>query len=863
MSSIKNLLLSTLSAALLFALALPASAAYLRVHADASDMAVLDSGAPDKNITTDAIGKLLVNYCDGEVTSKGRTVVLLRIPEAVLSADAASLARADLVFAVPRARNWDPSIFTPVLAPLDESYVAAEATWNQPCDGGTWTVEGAKVLDTSVDGTYRTNSATLSFNLLPLLADPAAAAALATNGAAIRLAWTELPEADSFAMLQLSSTAEASAAVPDVYFVLDNSQTAPAADMLVLDQGTPDKHIADAIGKLLVNYEDGAVSSKGVTAFVLTIPPAIVKADPATLSEAVIAFSVAGARNWDGNIFTPVLSPLSETFSFAQATWTQRAESTPWTTAGGTALSTSVSGIYDADSASLTFDLLPLLADATAAAALAANGARISLGWTELPEANAFAMLRVNTTQADAALAPVVAWTRSPDVQDSDIATVYYIDASEPNANKITDSVRFIVNADPDKGDTRVLVALPDLDLPTIISLGNLHFEASLNWRGNPEIPAYANVLTTPFGTTEATAATWNYSDHSDTSTAWNGGTFNTAYGFPATFGASSVDIDLSTLFASEVRDAAFANGLVLQWDTSQRDLITNSHVKHTLYRTGPAPALEYVQRPVTHSYIDSGKPNNNFGWSGANKGKCLVVFNPGEGEARSLLKFAPSFFDFDPAQQAAFFLTIPYGREWPAEEDADEDNSLVINPLTRPFRMDQATWNKADNDTEWTTAGGDYDPETSVTATIERYVVGSFGEPAGIASFDLTELFHNTNAVAALRDNGAVLRLGNAAHPVETSTIGFNLSGYAPETEIEEAAALEFRAAAGAFGEGTGSITLDLTGLDPLKDYELWSCSDLVAGDWAYVCDVPDDGLVTQAVPAGSAFYRVQVRAE
>lgn len=846
----------------LAALGLSASAALVRIHAAPSDMTAIDSGAPDKNLSADAISKLLVNYADGAVTAKGRTVVLLRAPEALLAAAPASLARADLVFSVARARNWDPDIFTPVLAPLADSYVAAEATWNQPADDASWTADGGAVLASSVPGVYRENSATLSFDLRPLLADPDAAAAIAAHGLAIRLDWTELPENDSFAMLQLSTTAPDAAAVPDAYFVLSDAQTAPAADMLVLDQGTPDKHIADAVGKLLVNYEDGAVSSKGETAFVLTLPPALFEADPATLSDASLDLAVAGALNWDAGIFTPVLAPLGETFSFAEATWNDRATATPWTTAGGTVLSSSVPGTYDTDAATLSFDLLPLLADPAAATALAANGVAIRLAWTELPEGSSFAMLRVNTTQTDTpALAPAVAWDPAPAILPregtSDIATVYYVDASEPNANEFTDSVRFIVNADASKGDTRVLVALPDLDLPTVLSIGNLHFGASLNWRGNPEIPAYANALTRPFGTTEATAATWNHADHSDTSTAWAGGDFDSSVAFPATFGASSVDIDLSALFDSGVRDAAFANGLVLQWDVSHRDAITNSHVKQTLYRTGPAPALAWTQRPVTHSYIDSGKPSSNFGWAGATQGKCLVVFNPGDGEARTLLKFAPSFFGFDPAQQAAFFLSVPYYREWPAEEDADEDNSLVLNPLATPFRMDQATWNDASSGTPWTTPGGDLDESVSVTASIDR--------DAKVATFDLSALFRDPDALAALRDNGAVLRLGNAAHPVGTSTIGFNLMNGAPKAEIDggDLSAPEFRSAALASGGEQSTLVFDLTGLDPLADYELWGCSDLVAGDWQRICDVPDDGLLTQPLPAGTAFYRVQLRQE
>lgn len=667
MSPVRFLAKTICALSAMAALVLPASAAYVRVHADAADMTYIDGGAPDKNFAADAVSKLLVNFADGEVSAKGRTVVLLRLPEAVLSADAATLARADLVFAVPRARNWDPGIFTPVLAPLAEPYVAAEATWNQPADGASWAAEGADVLATGVTGTYRTNSATLAFDLLPLLADPGAAAALSANGAAIRLAWTELPEADSFAMLQLSSTAEASAAVPDVYFVLSDAQTAPAAD----------------------------------------------------------------------------------------------------------------------------------------------------------------------------------------------IAVLYGIDASKPTANLFTDDVRFVINPDENKGDSRVLVALPrDLDPPTLSSLGALRFDAAVKWNGNPEIPAYASVLNVPFGTTEATAATWTLADHSDESSVWNGGDFASSPTFPVTFGDSFVEVDLSPLLENDgLRGNAFANGLVIQWDTSARASMGERHAMVTHFRDSSAPTLAYVQRPVTHSYIDSGKPTANFGWSGADKGKCIVVFNPGEGEARSLLKFAPSFFDFDPAQQAAFILAVPYWKEWPAEEDADEDNSLVLNPLTTPFRMDQATWNNADNDTPWTTAGGDYDASVAVNAAIDR--------DAKVASFDLTALFRDPVALANLRDNGAIIRLGNAAHPVGSGSIGFNFFDNAPGTAVVEADVPVFRAVAStpAAEDTPGTRTLDLTGLDPLQDYELVTCSDLVSGEWAYVCDVPDSGVVVLDAASGPVFYCVRIR--
>ena len=867
MTAIHKLLLSTFAAVALVAVALPAQAAYIRVHAAPDSMTAIDGGASsqDKNLSTATTSKVLVNYDEnGEVDAvKGKTAVLLQLPDALLRADPGSLARATLTFDVFKANNWQPDIFTPRLFPLATNYAFSEVTWNSSAANTPWATPGGDTLEAYVDGSYDNATKTLSFDLLPLLTDADARAALDANGALIRLAYDELPESAGFSMLNLNNTQATNAALlPDAYFVLGTPDATPSDVLLAMtaiDGGasSQDKNLSTATtSKVLVNYdENGDVDAvKGKTAVLLRLPEALLSADAANLSRATLVFDVFKANNWQPDIFTPRLFPLATPYAFSEVTWNSSAAGTPWTTAGGDTLDTYVDGAYDNNSKTLSFDILPLLTDATASAALADNGALIRLAYDALPEVAGFSMLNLHNTQADADLLPTASWRlASAEVGESDesddVATVYYIDASEPTANEFTDSVRFIINANETKGDTRVLMTLPDLDLPTVASLGTLHFKASLNWRNNPsDIPACANVLTTPFGTTEATAATWNLADHSDATTAWEGGAFSDALSFPAVFGESSVDFDLSALLTSDLRDTAFDNGLILRWTGEARDSITNSHVKHTLYRENPAPALAWEQRPVSYSYIDKGKPAVNFGWSGATRGKCIVLLNKGEGEARTLVKFAPSFFEFDPAQQSALLLSFPYGREFVDDEVV---STIALYPLTTPFRMDQATWNNAADGTPWTTAGGDYDSNVSVAGSIDR--------DAQVITFDMTPLFYDTAALANLRDNGALLRI-TSERPESASSSGFNfMNTDGPVAEAILTDGVEFRSAT-ATPDASG-IAFDVTGLNPTADYAVYSCTNLVEGVWTWVRDVPDNGQATVAMPEGTAFFRIQLR--
>ena len=106
-----------LAAAALAVAALPVQAAYLRVHAVPSDMTYIDQGKPDANFSGKNFCKILVNYVDGELSGGGVTAGLLHLPDALLSADPANLARATLVFNVIKSTNF-PAGFTPRLYPL-------------------------------------------------------------------------------------------------------------------------------------------------------------------------------------------------------------------------------------------------------------------------------------------------------------------------------------------------------------------------------------------------------------------------------------------------------------------------------------------------------------------------------------------------------------------------------------------------------------------------------------------------------------------------------------------------------------------------------------------------------------------------
>jgi hypothetical protein len=240
------------------------------------------------------------------------------------------------------------------------------------------------------------------------LSDTDASAALAANGALIRLACNALPDDAGFSMLRLHTTkAEDADNIPGAACVLAYGSLrvqGAAEDMTVIDGGAgyqTNNLSGDSIGKLLVNYAEGEVTAKGATAVLVSLPESLRTANPDDFARATLTVRVAGSRNWNSDVFTPRLFPLAAPYALSETTWLNADAATPWTTPGGDVLDASVPGVYFADSATLTFDLLPLLSDADAAAALAANGALIRLAFDALPDDAGFSMLRLYTTKAE------------------------------------------------------------------------------------------------------------------------------------------------------------------------------------------------------------------------------------------------------------------------------------------------------------------------------------------------------------------------------------------------------------------------------------------------------------------------------
>ena len=84
-------------------------------------------------------------------------------------------------------------------------------------------------------------------------------------------------------------------------------------ELTALDSGTPDKNLSGQnTSKVLVNYEEGEISAKGVTAAVLQLPEALLAADASNLSRATLVFNVFKANNWLPEVFSQPCLPVTD-----------------------------------------------------------------------------------------------------------------------------------------------------------------------------------------------------------------------------------------------------------------------------------------------------------------------------------------------------------------------------------------------------------------------------------------------------------------------------------------------------------------------------------------------------------------------
>ncbi len=194
----------------------------------------------------------------------------------------------------------------------------------------------------------------------------------------------------------------------------------------------------------------------------------------------------------------------------------------------------------------------------------------------------------------------------------------------------------------------------------------------------------------------------------------------------------------------------------------------TSAALAGDLISTGGAPTTVYAfwgenlvsKRPIdTDTYIDYGKPTNNYGTSGS--AKVVASTTP----ARTLFTLPPSLWTNDVSQIVSATVSFYTWNDTTATQD------MRLYPLTRAFTegtsaspANGATWNTYDGSNAWTTAGGDYDAGASVLGVKGMAGVYSNDANGKFFTWDITPLLTNAAARAELQNYGALLDAGVAS---------------------------------------------------------------------------------------------------
>ena len=144
-----------------------------------------------------------------------------------------------------------------------------------------------------------------------------------------------------------------------------------------------------------------------------------------------------------------------------------------------------------------------------------------------------------------------------------------------------------------------------------------------------------------------------------------------------------------------------------------------------------------------TDAQIDSRDPTTNFG----NSSTAKVVVNGDDGSlVRTLLAIPSDVWSIPPEQIDSATLHF---YTW---QDSTGDRTVNLHPLTTGFVESGATWETYDGVQAWTSAGGDYDPGTFVTAL----------EGTNWFTWDLSPLWDNSG----FRTFGALLKMDDESDP-------------------------------------------------------------------------------------------------
>ncbi|HPT17380.1 MAG TPA: DNRLRE domain-containing protein, partial [Kiritimatiellia bacterium] len=169
-------------------------------------------------------------------------------------------------------------------------------------------------------------------------------------------------------------------------------------------------------------------------------------------------------------------------------------------------------------------------------------------------------------------------------------------------------------------------------------------------------------------------------------------------------------------------------------------------------------------------TYLDSGKPTNNYGASGS--AKVVASATP----CRTLFTLPAAFWTNDAARIVSATVSFYTWSDNTAAQD------VRLYPLTRAFAESGATWNTCDGANAWSSAGGDYDSGASVVGAKGALGVNG-GDPNGrFFTWDITPLLSNPTTRAELQNYGALLDAGIASPQRYATFNSSDKTGYSQE---------------------------------------------------------------------------------
>ena len=332
------------------------------------------------------------------------------------------------------------------------------------------------------------------------------------------------------------------------------------------------------------------------------------------------------------------------------------------------------------------------------------------------------------------------------------------------------------------------------------------------------------------------TSANWtNAFNGNGTTVPWSipGGAFS-ATCTTGTYTPDTLDLafDLMPLLSAPVEAArAATNGLLMRIDPAWTNFAQKTFARYNIDRDTAELVLR--DRPAAFSLLQSDAPDRTERIDNA----LSFVLDAGA-ETRIAVRFGEAVFTQDPRRigEVRFFLAssnpIPAGCE------------LCLSPFSTPVRLGETTWNHASGQNLWDNPGGDILP-LSVAA---RRSTGGTGY-----CFDLSPLLRDSEAAAALRANGGLLRLVRTAREASSTT---TWSASSPEL-----LGIPAELAIAGLSLGGVGVSLEVAGTDPAADYEVQGAASLESG-WNTLAPLPRSGSVE--LPAGTngaVFYRVRER--